>query len=100
MKKRIFKKTFPVQYLYPNNTDVFQFIEDYYTVFEGEIDGIKVCFYNRNKSVLNKSIDQGKTYEKTIEFENPSYFIALDCTFEEIQNEVIGIDDGLLEIIE
>lgn len=100
MKKRILKKIFPIQYLYPDNRDIFQVEEDYYTIFEGQIDGTNVCFYNRNKSVIKKTKNGGKTYEDTIEFENPSFFTAIDCTFEDIKEQVVSSNDGMLEWIE
>lgn len=96
MQKRIFKKTFPAQYLYPTNTDIFQFVEDYYTVFEGVLDGTNVCFYNRNKSVTKKTTDGGNTYEEIVEFENCSFFVAVDCTFDDIKNQVISDQDGII----
>ncbi len=100
MIKKILKKTFPIQYLYPDNRDIFQFVEDYYIIFEGQIDETNVCFYNRSQSIIKKTIDGGKTYTKKLEFENPSFFITLDKTFEDVQKQIVTDDDGLLEWIE
>lgn len=96
MQKRTFKKTFPAQYLYPTDTNIFQFVEDYYTVFEGVLDGTNVCFYNRNKSVIKKTTDGGDTYEELVEFENPSFFVAVDCTFDNIKEKIISELDGII----
>lgn len=96
MQKRTFKKTFPAQYLYPTDTNIFQFVEDYYTVFEGVLDGTNVCFYNRNKSVIKKTNDGGNTYEEIVDFENSSFFVAVDCTFDDIKGQIISDHDGII----
>jgi len=97
MNKRILKKTFPIQYLYAGNTDYYQFMEDYYTIYEGQIDGTQVCFYSRNKSVIKKTSDGGITYTENVEFENPSFFIAVGYNFADIQSQIVTSDDGRLE---
>lgn len=96
MKKTVLKKTFPAQFLYPGNNSVFQFVEDYYTIFEGVLDGTKICFYNRNKSVLKSTKDGGKTYTENIEFENPSFFVAVGLEFVDIQEQIVTSDDGII----
>lgn len=100
MKKRAFKKTYPIQYIYSNDTDTYQYTEDTYIVFEGRLDGVKICFYSRVQSVLRKTTDGGKTYDDT--YDNllvPSYFTALDVDFDEIIENVIPSNDGMVKEI-
>ena len=100
MKKRVFKKTYPIQYIYPNDTDTYQYTEDTYIIFEGMLDGVKICFYSRVQSVLRKTTDGGKTYVDT--YDNllvPSYFTALDVDFDEIIENVIPSNDGMVKEI-
>ena len=100
MKKRVFKKTYPIQYIYPNDTDTYQYTKDTYIIFEGMLDGVKICFYSRVQSVLRKTTDGGKTYDDT--YDNllvPSYFTALDVDFDEIIENVIPSNDGMVKEI-
>ena len=100
MKKRVFKKIYPMQYMYPNNTDVYQYTEDRYIVFEGNIDNTKICFYNRVSSILHTTKDGGKTFEEQKdEMIFPSYFTAVDVNFEDIIENIIPSTDGLVEEI-
>ena len=64
MKKRVYKKTYPIAYLYPGNRDVFQFEEEYYTIYETVLDGVKACFYNRSQSKLKKTTNGEKRMMK------------------------------------
>lgn len=98
MKKKVFKKTYPIAYLYPGNSDVFQFEEEYYTIYETVIDGVKACFYNRSQSKLKKTNDGGKNYEETIQFVDNTFFISLDVSFDDIKEKIIA-SDGMLECI-
>ena len=98
MKKREFKKTYPIQYIYPNNTDIYKFVEDRYVIFEGQLDGTKLCFYNRISSVTKTTKDDGITFEE--QYDNtisPSYFIAVGVDFDEIIENIIPSSDGLVE---
>ena len=100
MKKRIFKKTYPIQYLYPNDADNYQYTEDTYIVYEGKIDDTKICFYSRTSSVMRKTSDGGKTYEDTYDdLLLPSYFTVIGVDFEDIIDNVIPSTDGLVKEI-
>ena len=99
MLHRIFKKTYRAQMLYPNNQDIYQYIEDYYSVYETELEGTKFCFYNRNKSIIKKTEDGGKTFTDDVQFTDFSYFTAIGVTFDEIMEDVISTSDGLVEEI-
>ena len=100
MKKRIFKKTYPIQYMYPNNTDIYQYTEDRYIVFEGSIEDTKICFYNRVSSILYTTKDGGKTSEEQKDnIISPSYFTAIGVGFDDIIENIIPSTDGLAEEI-
>ncbi len=100
MKKRVFKKTYPVQYMYPENTDVYQYVEDTYIVFEGILDDTKICFYSRTASVLRKTTDSGKNYEEEQDSSLvTSYFTTLGVDFDDIIESIIPSNDGMVKEI-
>lgn len=98
MKKRIFKKIYPTQYPYVGDTNTFQYVEDIYTVYEGEINGTKICFYNRTDSVTYKTTDGGETYTKDSGNINAiGFFTIIGVAFDDIIDKVISSRGGIIK---
>ena len=98
MKKRVFKKVYPIQYSYIGDTNNFQYVEDIYTVYEGEIDGTKICFYNRTDSITYKTTDGGETYTKDSSNINAiGFFTIIGVTFDDIIEKVISSNGGIIK---
>ena len=100
MKKRIFKKTYPTQYMYVGNTDAFQYREDTYIVHETTIDDTPVCFYRRESTITYKTVDGGNTFtEESDNMIAVGDFTAVGVTFDEIIEQIIPSTDGIVKEI-